>query len=160
MCAGERSAERERRISNASAMRTDPFRDHSRENKVKTLDAATDGDSHDASNAQADPLPTFEQMFGHARPGRLHQDGRRTVVYRRPYGNRRSAVSKTLACVIALLLVAFAAGYIHGWGGQTRAAGGVLPASGVPANSTQRLITTTALCGAISLSARAVAGEV
>jgi hypothetical protein len=89
----------------------------------------------------------------------LYKLGKRKLVYRLPKDAKRFVVSKPLVFVLALLLAVFVTGYVNGGHVPLKNEGRVLPTAVVPNVTFHRLITISAVHGAIKLPVKNVSGE-
>ena len=90
------------------------------------------------------PCQVSRQAFGYVPSTRLRKLGKRVLVYRKPGAIKRTTIAKPLFYVMALLLAAFAAGYVSNGHDPVLKESRILPASAVPTNTLKRLITISA----------------
>jgi hypothetical protein len=104
-----------------------------------TAGAATDmSASHSISQGQ---------VFGYVQSTRLVRLGKLRLVYRLPNSGKRLTVSKPLVLFLALLLTAFASGYVNDRRVLNQRAINIQPTAVVPVISFHRLITIGAVHG-------------
>lgn len=105
------------------------------------------------------PIQSSKLVYGYVQPYQFYRAGKRVLVYRLPGEAKPLAVSKPLVLLMAILLAAFATGYINGGHVPKPSGGGTLPTAVVPNITFHRLITISAVRGAINLPINTVPGK-
>lgn len=98
----------------------------------------------------ARPMPESKQRYGYIQPYRFYKSGKRVLVYKLPGEGNRLAVLKPAVIILAILAVAFLIGYVNGGQVQRQREGGTLPTAVTPNITFHRLITISAVHGAIN----------
>ena len=97
------------------------------------------------------PTQASGQVYGYIQPYRFYKAGKRVLVYRLPGAARPLTVLKPLVYLTVLLLAAFATGYVNGGHAPKHSGGRTVPTAVLPNITFHRLITTSAVRGAINL---------
>ena len=97
------------------------------------------------------PTRASRPVYGYIQPYRFYKAGKRVLVYRQPGETRPLTVLKPLVYLTALLLAAFATGYVNGGHVPNQSGGGTPPTAVLPNITFHRLITTSTARGAINL---------
>jgi hypothetical protein len=125
------------------------------ENKMNKLNRA----NGETAEMSASYSTSQGQAFGYVQPVRFVKSGKCPLVYRLPAADKQLAVSRTLVFLLVLFLAAFATGYANAGLVPDQSGRRIQPVSSVPVITFHRLITISAVQGAINFPVNTIPGD-